>query len=52
MKKSSHINILKGNIVHTETSKLFNISKNGYIVVQGNCIEGVYDKLPERYKNI
>ena len=52
MKKSSHINILKANIVHTETSKLFNISKNGYIVVQGNCIEGVYDKLPERYKNI
>ena len=52
MKKSSRINILKGNIVHTETSKLFNISKNGYIVVQGNCIEGVYDKLPERYKNI
>lgn len=52
MNKSSQINILKGNIVYTEASNLFNISKNGYIVVQGNCIEGIYNKLPEKYKNI
>ena len=29
------IKILKGNIIYTETSDLFNIVKNGYIVVQG-----------------
>ena len=52
MKESSQINIIKGNIVHTKTSSLFNISKNGYIVIQGNCIERIYDKLPEKYKNI
>ena len=44
--------ILKGNIIYTETSSLFNIIENGYIVVQGNFIEGVYDKLPEKYNNI
>ena len=52
MNKSSQINILKGNIVYTKTSNLFNISQNGYIVIQGDCVEGVYDKLPEKYKNI
>lgn len=46
------IKILKGNIIYTETSSLFNIIENGYIVVQGNFIEGVYDKLPEKYNNI
>jgi guanine deaminase len=47
-----NIKILKGNIIYTETSDLFNIVKNGYIVVQENCIVGVYDKLPEKFKNI
>ena len=47
-----NIKILKGNIIYTETSDLFDIVKNGYIVVQENCIVGVYDKLPEKFKNI
>jgi len=44
--------ILKGNIIYTETIDLFNIFKNGYIVVQENCVIGVYDKLPEKFNNI
>ena len=47
-----NIKILKGNIIYTETNNLFNIFENGYVIVQGNLIEGVYDKLPEKYKNI
>ncbi len=46
------IKILKGNIIYTEKSDLFNIIENGYIVVKGNCIQSVYGKLPEKYKNI
>jgi len=46
------IKILKGNIIYTENSDLFNIIENGYIVVMGNCIHSVYGKLPEKYKNI
>ena len=46
------IKILKGNIIYTENSDLFNIIENGYIVVIGNCIQSVYGKLPEKYKNI
>jgi guanine deaminase len=46
------IKALKGNIVYAETSELFNIVENGYIVVCGNFVEGVYKELPERYKNI
>ena len=47
-----NIKILKGNIIYTKTNNLFNIFENGYVIVQGNLIEGVYDKLPEKYKNI
>ncbi|HEX9027294.1 MAG TPA: amidohydrolase family protein, partial [Clostridium sp.] len=46
------IKILKGNIIYTENSDLFNIIENGYIVVMGNCIHSVYSKLPEKYENI
>lgn len=44
------IKILKGNIVYTETSDLFNIVENGYIVICGKFVEGVYKELPERFK--
>jgi guanine deaminase len=46
------IRILKGNILYTETSDMFNIVENGYIIIQNNCIKGVYDRLPEIYKNL
>src|SRR5471030_1193677 len=46
------ITILKGNIIYTETSDVFNIVENGYIVVLENFIEGVYKNLPEKFKNI
>lgn len=45
------IKILKGNIIYTETSDLFKIIENGYIVVQGTLIEGVYKDLPKKFKN-
>lgn len=48
----NNIEILKGNIVYTKTSEEFNIVENGYIVVKDNCVEGVYDKLPEKYTQI
>lgn len=47
-----NIEILKGNIVYTKTSEEFNIVENGYIVVKENWVEGVYDKLPEKYTHI
>ncbi len=47
-----NIKILKGNIIYTETIDLFNIVKDGYIVVQGKFIEGVYKNLPKKFKNI
>lgn len=47
-----YIKILKGNIIYTENSDLFNIVKNGYIVVEGKFIDGVYKNLPKKYKNI
>lgn len=47
-----NIEILKGNIVYTKTREEFNIVENGYIVVKDNFVEGVYDKLPEKYAHI
>lgn len=46
------IKILKGNVVYTETCSLFNIVENGYIIVNENCVEGVYKELPSKYKNM
>lgn len=48
----NNIEIVKGNIAYTKTSEAFNIVENGYIVVKDNCVEGVYDKLPEKYIKI
>lgn len=45
------IKILKGNVIYTENSDVFSIVENGYIVVCGNFVEGVYKELPERYKD-
>ncbi|ADL50251.1 guanine deaminase [Clostridium cellulovorans] len=45
------IKILKGNIVYTETCNSFEMVENGYIVVDGNYVEGVYKDLPDKYKH-
>lgn len=46
------IRVLKGNIIYTETSDKFNIIENGYLVVKGKVIEGVYKNLPQTFKDI
>jgi len=51
-KSEKDIRILKGNILYTETSNMFTIIENGYIVIQDNFIKGVYDRLPEIYINL
>ncbi|WP_297418492.1 guanine deaminase [Clostridium sp.] len=48
----NEIKILKGNIIYTETCDSFNMIENGFIVVKKNVIEGVFEVLPEKYKNI
>lgn len=48
----NEIKILKGNIVFTKNSEKFNILEDGYIIVKGKYIQGVYEVLPEQYKNI
>lgn len=44
------IKILKGNIVYSETSKKLKTCY-GYLVVDGELIEGVYETLPECYQD-
>lgn len=46
------IMILKGNIVYTEKSSTFNIIENGYIIVKGKFILGVYKNIPDKFKDI
>lgn len=46
------ISILKGNIIYTETSDKFTIIENGYLVVRGKTIQGVYKNLPQAFKDI
>lgn len=43
--------ILKGNIISAEVFGELNIIENGYLVSVDNKIEGVYKKLPPKYRN-
>lgn len=47
-----NITILKGNIVYTKTKEEFIIAKNSYLVAVGNCIKGIFEKLPEEFKEV
>lgn len=42
----------KGHIIFTPTFGKFNIIKNGYIVVEGSIVKGVYKALPKEYWNL
>lgn len=44
--------ILKGNIVYIKIKEEFIIVKNLYLVVVGNCIKGVLEKLLEEFKEV
>lgn len=43
--------ILKGNIIHTPTKDKFECHKNAYLISKDNSIIGIFDELPEEYKN-
>ncbi|OBR94027.1 guanine deaminase [Clostridium ragsdalei P11] len=46
------IYIVKGNIIFTKTFGKFEVFENGYIVVEGKCVKGVYKNLPEKFSKI
>ncbi|GAA0238686.1 amidohydrolase family protein [Metaclostridioides mangenotii] len=46
------VNILKGNIVFTETPKEFKVFENNYIVIEDGKTKGIFDELPSEYSNI
>ena len=50
--RESNIKILKGNIVYTENSNLFNIIEQGFIVVKNGIVEGTYKNIPEEFVNV
>ncbi len=46
------LQVIKGNIIFTKTFGKYEIIKNGYLVVDNNMVNGVYEILPEKFKNI
>lgn len=47
-----NIKILKGNIIYTENSDCFNVVENGFIIINGAHVEGIYKELPEQFANV
>lgn len=43
---------VKGNIIFTKEFGKYEIVRNGYIVVQGNFVKGVYKKLNKEFSNL
>ncbi len=43
---------VKGNIIYTKTISEYTICENGYVVVLGKKVKGVYEKLDEELSNI
>lgn len=43
---------LKGNIVYSTAPDNMEICENGYLVCQGKLVKGVYQNLPEEYRDI
>ena len=52
MKTEQVLRGLKGNIVYSKNQKEFSICENGFLVYEGNEIKGVYEELPEEYRDI
>jgi guanine deaminase len=46
------LQVIKGNIIFTKTFGKYEITKNGYLVVDNNMVNGVYEILPEKFNNI
>jgi len=46
------IKIIKGNIIHTKVKEQFDVHNNSYLVIENKKVQGIYTKLPEKYKNI
>ncbi len=46
------MNILKGNIVFTETKEKFTVMKNSYIVVDESKVVDIFETLPKKYENL
>jgi len=44
------MSVLKGNIIYTKTKDKFEIHDQSYIVIESGKVEGIYDCLPEGYK--
>lgn len=42
----------KGNIVFTPEPCKYSITENGYVLVEGKHVKGVFNNLPEEYKNV
>jgi guanine deaminase len=43
---------VKGNIIFTKTLGKFEVFKDGYIIVEGKKVKGVYSNLPQEFSNI
>lgn len=43
---------IKGNIIYTKVFGKYEVVSNGIIVVENERVKGVYNELPEKYKNI
>lgn len=52
MKKRRNLCALKGNIVYSKSLDCLEIFEKGYLVYEGNKIEGVYPVLPDEYEGI
>ena len=45
------IKCLKGNIIYSEKPEKLTVKANSYLVIEDGLVEGIYDNLPEKYKN-
>ena len=44
------VTIIKGNIISAEKLGEIKITENGFLVAKNGIIEGIFEKLPEKYK--
>lgn len=47
----AHARVIKGDIIYSKSQSEFESIKDGYIVLFGNNIKGIYDKVPDEYKS-
>lgn len=44
--------VLKGNIIYTPSFGELKVYENGFLVCEDNLVQGVYNKLPEKFENL